>query len=608
MLKVGMKKIIFFCCLSLMIVAVYFVSKSFSLGEKEPVYIAVVGPMKKSSGQAMKEALELYKEQINQQGGVDGRKVEFIFRDDQNDPKVAQRIAHTLAIDNKVLAVIGHYYGSTSFVAGKIYKKNGIPAVTASAGAEFVIRDNDWYFRTVPGNSLEAKFTANYIKKELKSKYTSIIFSNDPYGKSMLAEFKKAVARQGMQLTGTWQWESKKSSDEQVKIIQQGLTELADPGIIYLATHAQEGAKIIAALKESRTSYQIIGCYNFAKNFLNELKSYKKEVETPGYYSDDIFFVSPFMTTLSGVEGFEFEMFFYQKYHKIPGTTSACYYDAAHIVLQAIKTSGIHGEKHIREDRRNIRKALADMYNKDNGIKGATGNLWFDKNGGVQREYAVGFWKRQKELPAFIQYNQVNKKFKDILQGALEHKFMLTDGMVMRAKHIVHVGVENLKIINISKKKSEFTAEFKLRFRYPASFDTPSEGGKLSPLNFEFTNTSNAAFKLLKKETKNEITTQLIYLKPRKFRVDFTLMLPGVDHAPMFIGLRHAQLSDDDFMYVSEIDTLQADLIPLGWPVSDIFCYSDLFSKKTTLGVPAYFNSNHSINYSRFNIEIQLDM
>ena len=94
-------------------VAVYFASKSPSLVEQEPVYIAVVGPMKEPGGKAMQEGVEFYGEQINKQGGIDGRKVEFIFRDDQNDPKVAQRIAHALAGDNKVLAVLGYYHSST---------------------------------------------------------------------------------------------------------------------------------------------------------------------------------------------------------------------------------------------------------------------------------------------------------------------------------------------------------------------------------------------------------------------------------------------------------------------------------------------------------------
>ncbi|MCI5116361.1 MAG: amino acid ABC transporter substrate-binding protein [Candidatus Electrothrix sp. LOE1_4_5] len=613
------KNLIFFCCISMGIVAVYFTSKSPFLVEQEPVYIAVVGPMKEPGGKAMQEGVEFYGEQINKQGGIDGRKVEFIFRDDQNDPKVAQRIAHALAGDNKVLAVLGHYYSSTSSVAGKIYKKNGIPALTASATVESVIQDNEWYFRTVPGNAFEAQFVASYMKKiinfsrnkSLKKELgetipVSIIFSKDDYGISFLKKFKNIAKQFRIAIKGKWGWDYKKSSAEQIQSITKELAAIDDPGVIYFVTHATEGVQVITGLKDAGGTYPMIASAALARNFFHEVKSYSKERETPGYYSDGIYFVSPYITALSGVEGVEFQASFFEKYKRESGVVSSCYYDAAHVIAQAIKTSGIQGKKHIREDRRNIRKALAGMSNEDKAIKGVTGKLWFDKNGSVRKEYAMGIWQKQKELPAFVQYKKASGGSDYVLQEALDGDVLFIDGLVMHSTHIVYVGVEHFKLININKKKLEFTAEFDLRFRYPIFFDTPSKGAITSPVNIQFTNASSAlVIKKRKEEIKNNIKTQIIHVQPTVFWFNPNRLLSG--YCPLSIGIRNKRLPYHSIIYFSEKKIVQADQLPTGWSIQNIMTFSNILSKKTTLGVPAYLDSDHTLNYSRFNITTMVD-
>ncbi|MCI5191958.1 MAG: amino acid ABC transporter substrate-binding protein [Candidatus Electrothrix sp. AU1_5] len=615
------KKLIFFCCLSMATVAVYFVLKSSSLEEKEPIYIAVVGPMQESGGKAMQEGVAFYEEQINNQGGIDGRKVECIFLDDQNDPKVAQRIARTLAVDNKVLAVLGHYDSSTSSVAGKIYKKNGIPALTASATVESVIQDNEWYFRTIPGNALEAKFAASYMydiisfyrnisQKEIVEETipASIIFSQDNYGISLLKNFEKIAKQFDIAIKGKWAWDDKKSSSDQIESITKELAEIDDPGVIYFATHAAEGVQIITGLKDAGKTYPMIASAALARDFFHELKTYSKERETLGYYSDGIYFVSPYITALSGVEGVEFQIFFFEKHKKESGVVSSCYYDAAQIIVQAIKTSGIQGKKHIREDRRNIRKALTEMYNEDKAIKGVTGKLWFDKNGSVRKEYALGIWQKQKELPAFFQYKTTKLRGNNVLQKALDGEVFFIDDLAMHSTRIVYVGVEHFKLISINKKKFEYTAEFELRFRYPTSFDTPTEGSitSSSPMNYQFTNAiSKQLIKGHKEQIKNKIKTHIIHMQAA-FSFDPNRLLFG--YCPLFIGIRNERLTYQDLIYVAEKKTLQAEQLPSGWSIESIMTFSDILSKKTTLGIPAYLDSNHTLNYSRFNIMTMINM
>ena len=568
------------------------------------MYIAVVGPIGQPSGKAMRQGVELYREEINKQGGIDGRKLELIFRDDQNKPKQAERIALELSENNNVLLVLGHYYDSTSKAAGKIYKKNGIPAITASAGAESVIHDNEWYFRSIPGNTGEASFVAAYIfditaiskntpleELVLESISASIIFSKDEYGESLLKKFEEVAESYRIDLRGKWEWDYEKSSTEQLEFIKKKLAAIDEPGVIYLATHAAEGVQIITALKDEGRTYPLIVSSALARSLFDKLKTYAKEWENPGYYSDDIFFVSPFMLALSGVKGFEFAQEFIEKYDENPGVVSACYYDAVRIALQAIKKSGIHGKKHIREDRRNIRKTLAGMYNNENGVKGVTGQLWFDENGGVRREYAVGRWHKQKELPTFIQYDQRNSNVDEILQGVLDGEAILPDGLVLTSTRIVHVSVTDFELLNINKEKSEFSAAFQLNFHYPADFDKSLDGSVTSPLEF-----SNALSPIvlgdpIQENVKDEQKDKVFKVKGR-FQADLKS-----DRQELFIRFRHTRMTYDSLIYVSATDDDKS--------LTQFFCYSDILSKNTTLGNPENFDSDFSLNYSRLNIVIR---
>ncbi len=610
-----MKKniMILFACIGLG-AAVYFFMQSQYMLHRKPVYIALVGPLGQSSGKAMRQGVELYRDQINQQGGIGGRKLEFIFRDDQNDPEQAERIALELAEENRALVVLGHYYSRTSLSAGRIYKKNRIPTITGSASAESVIRDNEWYFRTVPGNAFEAKFVADYIEKALQSKYASIIFSNDDYGKTLLAEFEKTVAHQGMKLAGKWETDINNPSDEQLKAIQDGLAATNNPGIIYFALHAAEGAKIITTLKDAGASYPIIGSYAFARSFLGELKPYAKEWETPGYYSDGMYFVAPFMLSLSGVKGFEFARKFRKKYGEKPGVVSACYYDAVQIAVQAMNKKDIHGTKYIREDRKRIRNALAGLYDEKNAVKGVTGLLWFDKAGGVRKEYAVGRWEKQKEVVASIQYDQHNGNVDEIMQGALNGEVLLTDGLVMTSTQIVHVEINQLKIIDIDWNKNEFIAAFKLQFSYPAHYDTfqVTPGiieitSVIEPL--EFTNALSPIVlgDPVEEEIKKRVITKVFQVQGR-FRADINL-----DESFLFnkekrlcIRFRHSLQSYDDLIYAPKTSDARIIQTFNGLYQGKYQCFSNILSKKSSLGVLKYLNSDHNLDYSMFNIMVVL--
>jgi len=78
--------------------------------------------------------IEAYFKMINDAGGVDGRKIEFVHIDDEFDPVKGKAALSTLVEDEEIFALVGHF--GTPVVGATIedVKEYGIPAVYFATG------------------------------------------------------------------------------------------------------------------------------------------------------------------------------------------------------------------------------------------------------------------------------------------------------------------------------------------------------------------------------------------------------------------------------------------------------------------------------------------
>ncbi|MCP4109492.1 MAG: ABC transporter substrate-binding protein [Desulfobacteraceae bacterium] len=586
---------------AIFIVAVLYFTLPISPFKKAPIYIAVAGPVNTAQGIEMRKGTELLKDKVNTRGGVSGKKIEFIYYDDKDESETAEKIASEIAGENKVVMVLGHYSNAASFFAGKIYKMNEIPAITASATNEYVTSKNEWFFRVIPNDIMEAKFVANYIAVDMKKTAASIIFTNDSYGMSLAEYFEKELVIMGIKLNNKWEWDTENKTDIQTeKIISELKVKAADDlGILFLATQSTQGIEIITALKNEGKKCPIIGSYAFARSFIAEIKKYPRELSEPGYYSDGIYFVSPYMVDIGGAEANAFKHDFIDKYSETPSVLSACYYDAANAAVLAMKKAGAHDINRIREYRRNIREALESFYNEENSIKGVTGYIWFDRKGNVRRHFAVGIWQNHTALPVFSQYQQVTDiGDTDFTKAVMNGEIIPIDDIVMKNIRLVYTGTENITVIRLDEKKSECTMEFDIWFRYPGNFDDT---------RIEFVNAVSPIRlgKPFKEETADGVITKRYRVKGT-FRYDFDFHAYPFDRQTIPIRFRHAVHTDDELMYLPDIMSLpESTGIKLpGWNIRGTDFYQDTLKKESTLGNPEFFDSPYNISFSRFNTEI----
>lgn len=456
---------------------------------KQTIYIALVGPMSglgKEIGQDMRLGVELCLEQMRKEGILADKNIKLLIYNDR-DKRTAVKIASQIADQAKALLVLGHYSSSEAIAAGRIYKNNGIPAVTASATTEAVTEDNDWYFRIVPDNSFMQKFIAHSVKNLLGSQSASIIYDNNEFGLSLAEGFKEEAEKIGINIRNNWVFDSQNEQvDQAFNYIIGNLRAAKQTGPILSATSGADGVQLFAACRYPGTDYTVVGPDSFATpTFISWFNQYSRERESPGYYSNGIYAVAPFLAYLADKDNARlFRRQFFDKYDKEPSWVAAGYYDAALVALKAIERAEIQGQD-IREDRRRVRKALNSFNEPSIAVHGVTGDIFFDEHGGVTSPLTIGVWHNQNFIPTFSQYQLKNsdseqdnaaserKRVENTKAAAKDiHAIEIAvNGLRLTPYRVVFAGVDINEVSNINMEAGTFTADFYLWFRFRGDFN-----------------------------------------------------------------------------------------------------------------------------------------
>jgi branched-chain amino acid transport system substrate-binding protein len=136
---------------------------------------------------------------INDQGGVNGRKIKVILKDDGYNPTRA--LVNLQEMKGNVFAVCGLLGSAICNAAKNFFADNKIPLITAYGNIRIwakLPKDKLHYvFIAYPDYEDEAEYMAKYAATKLGSKHIAVFYQNDDYGKLGLAGVKKGLASVG---------------------------------------------------------------------------------------------------------------------------------------------------------------------------------------------------------------------------------------------------------------------------------------------------------------------------------------------------------------------------------------------------------------------------
>jgi branched-chain amino acid transport system substrate-binding protein len=141
-----------------------------------------------------KKGWELGLEEINRSGGVIGRKLEIVSRDDGGTPGDAVRVAEELIAREKVNALMGTFASNVGLAVANLANQRKILFVASEPLTDKIVWENGnrYTFRLRPSTYMQTAMLIPEAAK-LKKKRWAIVYPNYEYGQSATASFKKLL-------------------------------------------------------------------------------------------------------------------------------------------------------------------------------------------------------------------------------------------------------------------------------------------------------------------------------------------------------------------------------------------------------------------------------
>jgi branched-chain amino acid transport system substrate-binding protein len=152
-------------------------------------------------GLGMREGLRAAFAEVNAKGGVKGRKLELVSKDDGYEPNKSIEATKQILTEDKVFALLGPVGTPTSAATQPIATEGGVPFIGPFTGAEFlrnpykpnVVNVRASYFQ-------ETEEMVERLTKDLKVERIAILYQDDAFGRAGLAGVQKAMEKRKMTL------------------------------------------------------------------------------------------------------------------------------------------------------------------------------------------------------------------------------------------------------------------------------------------------------------------------------------------------------------------------------------------------------------------------
>lgn len=226
------------------------------LGESsEPIKIGLSLPLTgeaASYGESALGGAELAAKEVNEAGGINGRKIELVSEDDQCSSAGGAMATNKLTNIDKVSTMV-HFCSAAAGAGVPIAQNAGIPSIVIGSAPELT-QGKDYIFRDYPSDSFQGKFVAEFLYKKLNKKNAAIIYVKNDWGQGIRDIFVKRFEELG----GTIVYNDsvlQESVDLRTQITK---AKAANPDVLFFPVYPKNGVAGLKQLKELEFNALII--------------------------------------------------------------------------------------------------------------------------------------------------------------------------------------------------------------------------------------------------------------------------------------------------------------------------------------------------------------
>ena len=218
-------------------------------------------------GVQARNGAQLAVETINSQGGIDGRLLKLIAKDDGNNPATALQADRELIAAGAV-AVIGHITSSQTMAVLPYFNEQNIPLISPTTATSLLTDKKDAFFRVCTDNAIQGQELAQYARMALNIKNVVTVAETDNGGYSipLIRSFAQSFKEQGGTLLAEVTYSSRQSFDWE-SVIQQVI--ISKPEALLLVCPAYDAVSLIQQIRSNRLNVQIlIGAWAYTNHLL----------------------------------------------------------------------------------------------------------------------------------------------------------------------------------------------------------------------------------------------------------------------------------------------------------------------------------------------------
>lgn len=288
-------------------------------------------------GQSVHAGTVLAIEEINQAGGVLGKQIDLRSEDDQSKTEDATAAVQKLINRDKVIALLGEVASSRSKAGGPIAQAGKIPMISPASTNEEVTKIGDYIFRICFIDPFQGNALASFSMKSLGAKRAAILMDvKQDYSIGLANSFRETFRKSGGDIA------SEQSYSTGDKDFRSALTSIraTNPDVIFVPGYYSEVGLIVQQARELGITVPLLGGDGWDSEELTKGK--EKEF-------NNTFFSNHFSTEDPDAAVQNFVKKFRDKNKSEPDAMAALGYDAARILVDAIKRAGTTDAAKLRD-------------------------------------------------------------------------------------------------------------------------------------------------------------------------------------------------------------------------------------------------------------------
>ena len=315
-------------------------SENKSTGSTDTFKIGGIGPTTGDAaiyGKAVKNGAQLAVDEINKNGGINGKKIEYKFEDDQSDAEKSVNAYNSLKDWGMQMLVGTVTSNPCTAVVENTHNDNMFQLTPSATAVESIQYDNA--FRMCFSDPNQGSASADYIAdNKLASKVAVIYNSSDPYSSGIYQKFAEEAKAKGLDVVAAEAFTADSKTDFSVQI-QKAQSSGAE--LVFLPIYYQETSLILAQAKKAGFTPKYFGCDGM--DGILALDGFDKSL------AEGLMFLTPFTADAEDEKTQTFVKAYKDAFGDTPIQFAADAYDCVYTIKAAIEKSGVTPDKSVSD-------------------------------------------------------------------------------------------------------------------------------------------------------------------------------------------------------------------------------------------------------------------